>query len=95
MPKTVDYCTGVDRALDQFQPMHRWNLVACTVISAVLGGISIFSGAWVMSVIVCCLAWFLRCVTDQLMLHWCLYRQYSSLSNEQRRLLYRRSVGYA
>lgn len=83
---------SVGNALDRFQPMHRINL---SLWSAFGGGALVFlvmSDSWFLGSAVLAITLLLRFLTDQLLLSWCLYKEFPGLSDEQRRSVYRRYI---
>jgi hypothetical protein len=82
----------VSGALDRFQPMHRVTLIVSSAISGCVFGFLLALGLWWWGVGLALLVLALRFLTDQVLLHWCLYRESPSLSSSQRRVAYERYV---
>lgn len=82
--------TGAERALDRFQPMYRVNLVVWTAIGTAGVVLSVLTGMWPLALLMAGLALVSRICVDQLLLCWCLYREYPTWTPEQRRDGYNR-----
>lgn len=78
----------IDRALDNYQPLHRINLVVCTMIGTAGVVINLLGRIWWIALVAAVSAYVMRYCIDQLLLHWCLYRECPTWTPDQRRRQY-------